>query len=299
MRKVIYSIDNQFFESNAYEVIVVDNNPNDSEISEWVSINADNYKTNIKCVKEAIVGLHNARHSGCRAASSSILCYIDDDACITPNYLKSILDCFEEPSVGIVGGRVMSVWEKAPEEWVLRMNLRGNFGEMDLGTASFDLPAYEGVSGASFSIRKHLVYDLGGFNPGRFGDVRKPWLRGDSEGGLCFKAHSRKLTIRYCADALVYHQIPETRLQLDYIRKRLMWTAFGASYANLKRYGINYFVICFFIVGRFVKYLANVGLGKLRWSKRFYELACVQYLFRVLFSNEMREQILRDDFIND
>ena len=299
MHRVVDSICAQSFAHDSFEVIIVDNNPNTNDISDWVNNNSGKYKTTIKCVKEPNIGLHNARHAGCRAASAPILCFVDDDACIDPYYLNHILDCFADENVGIIGGRVILVWEMQPAEWVLKMNLRGNFGEMDLGTTSFDLPAYEGVSGASFSIRKNLVFDLGGFNPGRFGDVNKPWLRCDSEGGLCFKAHVRKITIRYCADALAYHQIPENRLKLDYIRKRLTWTAFGATYSNLKRYGMNYFVICFLIVGRLAKYLGNFGLGKHRWAKRHYELSCILYLFRLLFCIEMRKQILRDDFIND
>ena len=85
---------------NGFEVIVIDNGSTDNtkEVAQKYDFVRYFYDKN--------PGLHTGRHLGAKEAKGEIVCYLDDDSFVDPNWLVEIEKTFSNPSVKIVGGSV-------------------------------------------------------------------------------------------------------------------------------------------------------------------------------------------------
>ncbi len=86
------------FETSGAEVIVVNNGQHHAKVQGI----ADRYKARV--VDEPGRGLGAARNCGVRAASRSLLAFLDDDAWAMPDWLPRLLQPFEDPEVLAVAG---------------------------------------------------------------------------------------------------------------------------------------------------------------------------------------------------
>jgi hypothetical protein len=71
--------------------------------------------------------------------------------------------------------------------------------------------------GVNMAVRRHFVFELGGFNPDSFGNQ---WLGDGETVGLNLKLWARGFKVGYVPDGIVYHHIPPDRMTLDYMRRR-------------------------------------------------------------------------------
>jgi GT2 family glycosyltransferase len=222
----IESVRKQYFPADAYEILVVDNAANPS--SETASLCNSCTAPLTRYIHEPRNGLHNARHTGARAANGEILVYIDDDAVCDANFLTEILKPFSDKQVGCVGGRILPQFEVPPPEW-LGMFPKWYLSILDDSEGPKEV---QYIYGCSFSIRRALLFELGGFNPDGFGDKKLWWHRGDGEIGLLRKAQVAGLKTIYTPDAVVQHFIPKERLSLEYFRERAFKSGIEASFSK-------------------------------------------------------------------
>jgi glycosyltransferase involved in cell wall biosynthesis len=177
-------------------------------------------------VEESNLGLHNARHAGARAAKGDLLVFTDDDATFDPGWLLAYVYAFEtHPGMAAAGGPVRPVWETAPPGWLLELIGDSRiFGELSLMEPfdDFRLDCDGFFFGVNMAIRRHVLFEVGGFNPESFAET---WL-GDGETGLNIKLSSRQMPIGYVPGALVYHHIAYHRMTLGYLLRR--WGNQGA-----------------------------------------------------------------------
>ncbi len=75
------------------------------------------------------------------------------------------------------------------------------------------------VWGLNYSIRRTTLWRLGGFHPDNIPDEIQ-YFQGDGESGLSFKAEQLGMKALYQPGALVYHQIPASRLTYNYFERR-------------------------------------------------------------------------------
>jgi glycosyltransferase involved in cell wall biosynthesis len=216
LKNALTSVQNQSFPKDEYEVIVVDNNSTD-ETPEIVAELNTTGKKEVIYVKEPNIGLHNARHAGAKAAKGEILAYADDDVICDKNWLCELVKPYTDPEVGSVGGKILPKWEAEPPEWVKQYP--SSLSLLDLGTETKELKR-PGIYGCNFSIRRSLMFEVGGSNPDVFGDRKLIWYMGDGETGLLRKVLIAEKKIMYTPHAIVWHVIPESRLTVGYFKKR-------------------------------------------------------------------------------
>jgi GT2 family glycosyltransferase len=184
-------------------------------------------------------GLLSARHRGALESNGEILIFIDDDVVLDKFWFDAIVNTFRDPSVQIVGGRSLPLYETAPPEWLKCLWLTTEHGEIcgDLSLLDFGPNPVEVdptfVWGLNFSIRRRAFFELGGFNP----DLVPKYLQryqGDGETGLSLKARRNGLKAVYQPSALVFHQIPKERLTLKYFKNRAFYQGVCDSYTSIR-----------------------------------------------------------------
>ncbi len=298
LRRTIISLQEQNFPEDEYEIIVVDNNSTDNT-PEVVEACNRNGKKEVVYVKEPVLGLHNARHAGAKVAKGEILAYVDDDVICDANWLSELLKPYSDPEVGCVGGKILPKWEIKPPEWIKQYP--SYLSLLDLGNEIRELKT-PGIYGCNFSIRKSLLFEVGGFNPDAFGDKKLIWYRGDGETGLLLKVFATGRRIIYTPHAVVWHVIPENRLTLDYFKRRNFIQGISASFSayrteRFSRIKLFYRSCNFGIAAIICKILALICKVLKKDGYFKYEFACSSfksrfiYEFKLIYDKKLRESV--------
>ena len=246
LNDALRSLLNQDLSPEKYEVIVVDNKPT-GEVRSLVEELELQTRRAIRYMEESNPGLHNGRHAGAKAARGEILVFVDDDIVATPGWLNAIDETFQDPSIALVGGRVLPRWEEKVPDWVdlFRSEIDGGWtisylSLIDFGNITKEIPAHF-VYGCNFSIRKSVLYECGGFHPDSVPQdlVR---YRGDGEEALSRAIAKKGLKSIYVAGATVYHCVPAKRLTVDYFRQRAFNQGVSDSFTQIRRrHGLDSF----------------------------------------------------------
>lgn len=130
-----------------YEIIVVDNLSSDST----ASIVSTYPVTHLTCNKKGSPSA--TRNLGAEKAQYEILCFVDGDCLVTPNWFQQVITALKDPSVGAYGGPALS-----PEN--------GNWIETTWApTAIKSFVVNKSVlPGANFSLHAKLFKQLNGFD---------------------------------------------------------------------------------------------------------------------------------------
>ena len=102
--KCLESLVDQTADTELFEVLIIDNNSTD-----YTKKIADEFckkHTNFKYIFEEKRGHSQARNRAIAKAKGKYLAYIDDDAIADKDWVKSILDCFNETDTDVIGGPV-------------------------------------------------------------------------------------------------------------------------------------------------------------------------------------------------
>ena len=302
LARAIGTLRNQTFPADQYEIIVVDNGSTDNTRGLVERLNQSGAKQ-IRYLYEPKQGLHWARHTGAREANGEVLAYTDDDAEAIPEWLDRIAPVYHDPRVAAAGGPINVKWLSPPPEWVLPLDC---FGYLDLGSTLKELSWPEYIFGGNFTVRKHLLYKVGGFNPDTAVEDR---LVGDGELGLCKKVWKAGYKIVYVPDALVYHVQKGDRVTLQSIKHRFAQQGKCNAYAEYKQN--QYSFLGLFFRASLMLALACMTLLQavicshskppeyfrhiVRYEAR---IAGAYYYLKILFNPRFRKVIIRDDWIN-
>jgi glycosyltransferase involved in cell wall biosynthesis len=153
------------------EVIVVDNNSNDN-IEEVTSALKKEYR-NVSFTKELSQGLSYARNKGWKKARGEYVAYIDDDAKVHAEWLRTVLQSIKKNNPLLLGGPVFPDFESKPAWWVNQKDFI-RLDDYEIGPLP-EARAIKGFAGGNMIIKRKVLQEFHGFNPnyGMQGDTVK------------------------------------------------------------------------------------------------------------------------------
>lgn len=158
-------------------------------------------------------GASSTRNAAARETTADILCFLDDDAVAESSWLDGLRRLWSSagPRVGVIGGRIIPVWESGRPPWFAEY-LDYVVSARDLGPRSLLLDLNPGryVWGANMSVRFSAFRSVGGFDVRHGSRPEAPWARGEEEE-LQRRLASAGWETWYEPRLLVFHRIPAER----------------------------------------------------------------------------------------
>jgi glycosyltransferase involved in cell wall biosynthesis len=218
-------------EPTQWEVLVVDNNSSDHTRA-VVEGFCQKYPGRFRYLFEGKPGKSNALNAGIRESHSEVLAFMDDDVVVEPAWLQNLTSSLSSGKWTGVGGRIFPQWTSAPPRW---LPLHDRYGLAPL--AMFDLgseigPLQEPPFGTNMAFLRNVFRKYNGFRtdlgPRPGSEIRNE----DTEFGQRLLDAGEQLL--YQPSAVVFHAVPENRLQKQYF---LRWW-FDKARADVREFGI-------------------------------------------------------------
>jgi glycosyltransferase involved in cell wall biosynthesis len=240
LNKTLESIARQSLSEKEYEIIIIDNGSTDDTADVITKFIATHANHQIRSFYDSTPGLLTGRHLGAEKSHGEVLVYADDDIKASEDWLKTIQEIFRNPNVQLAGGKCLPAYEIDPPNWILDFYTDFEMGKMlpDLSLCDFGntvkeiSPNY--IWGLNFSIRKSALYELGGFHPDNITPAFQ-MFQGDGETGLALKAIERHYTCIYHPQNLVFHDVPQKRMTIDYFDKRYFYQGICDSFTQIRK----------------------------------------------------------------
>ena len=231
LARTLDSVTELDFPPRDFEVIVVDNGSRDRTREAFEAARAAASRHNWRYINEPMPGLLSGRHKGALEGQADVCVFIDDDVRLGRDWLNALDDAFREPFVALVGGPSSPIFEGDSPDWLAEFYYENKHGRycgylslIDGGERAKEIhPCY--VWGLNSAIRRKILFDLGGFHPD---SMPKPLQRfqGDGEMGLSLKLATAGLQAFYHPKASVRHEVPKSRLNVEYFEQRAFSTLF-------------------------------------------------------------------------
>lgn len=201
---------------NAFEAIIVDNNSTDNTAEVFSQWRASHTEGSFTYITETNQGASFARNTGAAVAKGAWLCFMDDDAVATTNYVENILNHIATtPDAVGFGGRIIPKYIPAEPNWMSYYvsSLVGNF-DYAPSACVFENGKYPLES--NMIVRKDVYDTIGGFNtllPGVVGTLR---IGGEGKE-LFYKILALGHAIYYDPAICVHHVVEVKKLTSEYM----------------------------------------------------------------------------------
>lgn len=150
--RALASLNGQTLDRSRFQVIVVDNGDGSGEEV------AQAAKVDI-VLRERSPGLSRSRNAGWRAAKTSVVAFLDDDAEAAPEWLERAVTLLSTSGAGAVGGPILPLYDAPPPRW-----FRDEYEVRTWGGAERPLAPGETLSGSNLLIDRGLLAEVGGFD---------------------------------------------------------------------------------------------------------------------------------------
>ncbi|MFN6038805.1 MAG: glycosyltransferase [Bacteroidota bacterium] len=225
----------------SFDHILVDNN-SEPPLSSIINELPDNCRV----VVEKQQGLAYARLKGVQEAKGNWIVFIDDDNLPHEDYLIELEKIINEyPNVGVWGpGKITIEFEIQPPKWISNYFLTA-YQQKDLQNT------YSGISenwpeyfpaGSGMCIRKDLFNDYakklesGLYSvTGRKGNT----LSSGEDAQIVWNCTHQGIPVGSSTSLKLIHIIPETRINLKYLRKLYFHLSIGYYYAKSEIFGVE------------------------------------------------------------
>ncbi|MDZ4712047.1 MAG: glycosyltransferase family A protein [bacterium] len=298
------SLIKQNFPKEDFEIIIINNNSTDNT-EEVIENYISNYPdVNIKYYFIPRPGQVYARQIGILAAENEILCFTDDDAILSADWLNEIIKLFKmsDEVVG-VAGKINIKWDETPPEWI--HEYENYLGKLNYGDEiKFEVGMY--MNAGNLSIKKDKLIDVGGFNPEMIGE----WLVGDGETGLWLKLKKNNCLIGWTPFAVMEHyQVAKKNATKDDIKRRFMNNGICIPYnifavdkkgnkALLRNmlYSVKQTMIWSYKNFKFKLKRDRKNEYYSSFRRAFYK-AQINYTLNIFFDKKFREAITKEDWL--
>jgi glycosyltransferase involved in cell wall biosynthesis len=201
-------------------------------------------------------GQASTMNRGIKESRGEIVCFIDDDAVASRDWLSKLIGAYDTNTVA-VGGRIEPIWMNGkpsylPEEFYWMIGATGNY-------LVGDVKEVRNLWSGNISYRKTLFSAVGFFREdlGRAKDY--PFQGEDAEFGLrVLKLTGR--SVKYVPEAVVHHKVHGERVKLSSLLKR----AFGQGYAKAYLKKIHKGVDALSVERDYMKLLLKSSLKRLK-----------------------------------
>lgn len=203
-----------------FEILLVDNRSSDEtplfgrELAE---------KGLVRSIAEPQLGLCHARNTGWKAARGRYVAYFDDDALAEEGWIDAVVEAFDRhPEPGVVGGRVLPIWEAQRPAWLSDAIAR-SLTIVDWPGGAHVIPdvRVEWLVGANMAIRRDVLEEAGGFDP-RLDRIGGNMLSG-GDVHLQRAAIERGHACFYFPGMAIRHLAPRSRLRQQWFENRYYW----------------------------------------------------------------------------
>lgn len=238
---------------NAFEAIIVDNNSTDNTAEVFSQWRSNHTQGSFTYLTESKQGASFARNTGAAIAKSEWLCFMDDDAVATPDYVKNIINHIEsKPEAVGFGGRIIPKYIPAEPKWMSYYvsSLVGNF-DYAPSACAFEKGKYPLES--NMIVKKVIYEQIGGFNvnlPGVVGTLR---IGGEGKE-LFYKILALGHTIYYDPSICVHHVVEVKKLTSEYMYRVASGIGRGEKTRTLGISKSAYFL-------KFIEYTLKLGVA--------------------------------------
>jgi GT2 family glycosyltransferase len=234
VRSCLASLRQQTVGLGSFDIIVVDSCSRPEVSAELAAMVAE--MPNARLLRVDRPGASAARNRGAETSRADFIAYIDDDGLATPGWVEQIQQVVAErqPWPGIIGGRVLPVWEAPLPAWWPE-SLRGVLSIIEWeGRGEFrtaQVPGGLEPYGVNMIVHRQALLDMGGFADrlGRFGGL----LLSDEDVQVGWRLQDRGYSAWYDSRIVVHHQIQAVRMRPEWLIDRLYWQ--GASTVATRR----------------------------------------------------------------
>lgn len=217
------ALENQTLTRNKWQLVLVDNASNPPVLS---SIFADCPSVNARLIQEPRLGLTYGRIAGIKCSNTPFIVFVDDDNCISSDYLEQVASIFSRYSqLGLAGGKIEALWEeREPEEWAIpflqNLAIRDHGEEIEISNPTSPksypskAPVGAGMAARSESLRSWVEKCEGGTSlTGRQGAS----LSSAEDCDMVLHALQDGWSVGYFPSLSLKHIIPSTRLSKNYL----------------------------------------------------------------------------------
>ncbi len=197
LKRTLGSLQNQLYDKDKYELVVVDDGSTDGTYEEINAI-ASQFAYPLRIAMQDKKGPASARNLGISLARGEIIAFTDDDCLPDPSWLREISKAFSGPGIWAASGHVFS--EIPPDIFVHAL----------LSQSTLVSESDHFMTG-NFAVRKDAAQRIGGFDP-RFED---PWFE---DYDFAYRIREAGGEIAKAADAKIHHP-PRYQSFPAYLRK--------------------------------------------------------------------------------
>lgn len=178
----------QTLPASHYSVVVVDNGSGDD-----TRTLLRRFEPRVMVASQSVRGPGAARNLGIHLSSEPIIAFIDADCIATPTWLKNLVRPFDDPDVGMIGGRILT----PPGA-----NDIARYGErIHDHKSAIECPRLPYVISMNAAVRRRVLTEVGLFDVG---------FRRGEDVDLSWRVARAGHRFRYAHDAVIHHHNEST-----------------------------------------------------------------------------------------
>ena len=207
-----------------YNLIVVDNDENFSSKDCFKNYKFSNLNTTYQIAH--VRGIAYARNKVLQLANhfnTDLLCFIDDDEIVDKNWMESYLESYKNYKADVICGPALPIYPKNTPNWIKK----GKFFETSNKMEGKYL---------NCSATNNVIFDFKKLF-GEYGLRFNESLKSREDNDFFMRAHIKGAKIRHTNKAIVYESIPLSRMNLNWLLKRVYKSGEAYSKRELIRSG--------------------------------------------------------------